>query len=323
MVPPFTRKNAPNLSTDRRPSLNVTPPVTPEKTPNSNSGGIPGGAAVGGGNEDIRKFLTKELAVDKVNGIHRHLWWAGRPGNNRPLHRQRMMLRNVVITEDPALHMVWFDSTIYIKPLPEYLLDWEFFNTHICSDEILFQLACGFLLSYSKLIFHKSDFKIAIDEGLIPNTIDWASWCSFALEIRNIPLIDVNKRYKYGELRLRRLNHIFNFCRWELAYHSVYTQYDHFFTQNFAWLLLVFGYLTLVLTAMQVILATPSTTKVFQDVSYWFGVFSIIAVLAGVLLVSGLFVILFIYNLIITLLWQHKCRLESRRARKRSTPGAA
>lgn len=249
-------------------------------------------------------YLKKELGVEKITGIYRHLWWAGRRGNIRPLHRQLMMQRNIRITECPSLHLVWYDSTIYIKPMPEYLLNWEFFNEHICPNDELSQSACGFLFSYSKLIRHKSDLNVAIEAGLLPSRITWAAWCSFVPNIQKIPEEQINKRYVYGELRLRRLNQIYNFCRWSLVYHSPYTQYDHYFTQNFAWLLLLFAYLTIVLTAMQVVLATPDATVPFKDISYWFGLGSILVVLVGAFMILGLFVSLFTYNLIITLFFQ-------------------
>lgn len=268
---------------------------------------IPGGAVIDT-KSTIEAYLHKDLGVEKMNDIHGHLWWAGRPGNIRPLHRQILMHRNILITECPTLHLVWYDSTIHIKPMPEYLLNWDFFNEYICPDDSLFKSACGFLYSYSKLIVHKSDFAIAKEAKLLPGSIDWPAWCLFAPRIKNITSENINDRYLYGELRLRRLNQVYNFCRGKMAYHSPYTQYDHYFTQNFAWLLLLFAYLTIVLTAMQVVLATPTVPKPFADASYWFGVASIIVVLVGAFMMLSLFVSLFTYNLIITLFFTPKTR---------------
>lgn len=55
------------------------------------------------------------------------------------------------------------------------------------------------------------------------------------------------------------------------------------------------------MTAMQVVLATPTVPKPFADASYWFGVASILIVLSGAFMMLSLFVSLFTYNLIITL----------------------
>lgn len=284
------------------------PPPTPE-TPKGPRLHIPGNAVIRS-TYSINEYLIEDLTVRKLNDIHAHLWWAGRPGNIRPLHRQKMMHREIIITESPTLHLIWYDSTIYIKPLPIYLLDWDFSNTHICPTNELHRTACGFLLSYSKLILHQSDFNIAIEVGLLPRSMDWQAWCLLSSNIGQIPVQDVNRRYRYGELRLRRLNQIYKFCKGKMAYHSVYTQYDHFFTQNFAWLLLLFAYLTIVLTAMQVVLATPSVTNLFKDISYWFGVFSILTVAMGVFLMLLLFVLLFTYNMIVTLRYKSKYRRD-------------
>lgn len=270
---------------------------------------VPGGAVIKY-KSGVAEYLNKDLAVGKINCIYRHLWWAGRRGNIRPLHRQIMMHRNIIITECPTLHLVWYDSTIYIKPMPEYLLNWDFFNEYICPNDELFRSACGFLTSYSKLIRHQSDLAVAIEAGLVPARISWADWCSFVPSIQKIPREHINRRYVYGELRLRRLNQIYNVFKGKLVYHSPYTQYDHYFTQNFAWLLLLFAYLTIVLTGMQVVLATPNVPIIFKDASYWFGVGSIIIVLVGAFMLVGLFLSLFTYNLIITLFYQPKRVIE-------------
>lgn len=257
---------------------------------------IPGG---------ITEYLKKDLLVEKLNELHPHLWWAGRFGNIRPLHKQKMMHRNIIITENPDLHMVWYDSTIYIKPMPKYLLDKEFFREYIFGDPELRRSADGFLLSYSKLICHESDFNVATETGLLSGT-DWPTWCRFASGFRNIEPHDANKRYHYGEIRLRRLNQICIFLKWRWSYYSVYTQYDHFFGQNFGWMILLFAYLTIILAAMQVVLATPSFTHSFESVSYWFGVFSILVVVGGASIILALFTILLTYNLVITLRDKHK-----------------
>ncbi|KAL0631161.1 hypothetical protein Q9L58_009971 [Maublancomyces gigas] len=315
-TPPFTLQDARNLappgpidSQPLRATLTPSPSFSSKTKPglvDSNPGWLVPGGAVIKYKSGIAEYLNKELGVEKINCIYQHLWWAGRRGNIRALHRQIMIHRNICITECPTLHLVWYDSTIYIKPMPEYLLDWEFFNKYICPDDELFQSACGFLTSYAKLIRHKSDLTLAISTGLLPARIDWDAWCSFVPSIQKIPHRDINKRYIYGELRLRRLNQIYNFCKCKLAYHSPYTQYDHYFRQNFAWLLLLFAYLTIVLTGMQVVLATPNATGLFKDASYWFGVGSIIIVLVGAIMLGVLFLSLFTYNLIITLFYQPK-----------------
>lgn len=212
-----------------------------------------------------------------------------------------MMHREITITEDPSLHLVWYDSTIYIKPLPLYLLRWQFFKDNLCADTELYKNAAGLLLTYAFLVRSQSDFKIALETGLIPGEITWAEWSSLATSFADIPRRDVNMRYIYGELRLRRLNHVAIIFMGRMSYYSVYTQYDHFFSKNFAWLVLVFAYVSVVLTAMQVVIGVTDMSDAFERVSYWFGVATIIVVMAGVVAALVLFVYLFMYFLFSTL----------------------
>src|SRR5437764_1520576 len=73
-------------------------------------------------NDDLRGYLKKDLDVDGLNKIHKHLWFAGLPRCGRPLHHQLMVDRKIVLTERADLHFLWQDDRIYLKPLPDYLL---------------------------------------------------------------------------------------------------------------------------------------------------------------------------------------------------------
>lgn len=256
-------------------------------------------------------FLTRELSVRRLNVIHNHLWLAGRTENIRPLHRQRIIERDIVITEKTELHLVWYKARIYIKPLPSFLLDHAFFATNLCSSNIppnekstLYASACGLLLSYTRLIQHPSDFKIALDSGLLPSHLNWETWCTLACEIRRVPLKNVNRRYWYGELRMTRLNMLYRIkCIDSRGFHHGYTRYASFFRENFGWLLLAFAYVTVVLAAMQVVLtSSPGVANhAVQKVSYWFGVASLITVAVVLVLMLLIFIGSFSSNLLETL----------------------
>ena len=69
------------------------------------------------------EFLEKELLVQRLNAIQEHLWACGRPMPARPLHTQVLLKRNIVITENMELHLVWASGRIFVKPIPLYLLD--------------------------------------------------------------------------------------------------------------------------------------------------------------------------------------------------------
>jgi hypothetical protein len=72
-----------------------------------------------------------------------------------------MIGRQIAITERAHLHLLWGDSTIFLKPLPDYLMTYNMWHDLLCREQGLFEDANGFLLSYMWLICHKSDLKIA------------------------------------------------------------------------------------------------------------------------------------------------------------------
>lgn len=171
----------------------------------------------------------------------------------------------IFITEDPHEHLVWIESRIFPKPLPEYLLSADFWTDHLCGNEALFKFACGLWMSYSWLIRYQSDIILAKDLGLLPKFVEWVGWTTFIGDFLSHVNPDslelVSDRYKYGELRLARLNKLYRVKSPRLSnmvhgYMSSPTWYQDYFSKNFAWLLAVFVYVTVILSAMQVCLAT-------------------------------------------------------------------
>lgn len=264
--------------------------------------------------QNLHEYVQQELDLSRLDRIHNQLWLAGRPSvGARPLHRQLMIGRHIILTEQADLHLVWQDSRIYIKPLPEFLLDLHFWTEHICQHDLLWQSARGFLLSYIWLIRSKNDLRIAQDNGLLPTDVRWEHWVVFTRSllssINNKTLQSVNRRFLYGELRLNRLNWIYRFsCRADpkeliRGYMHKYNRYSVFLERNFAWIIGAFVYITIVLTAMQVGLATERLGKNerFQSASYGFSVFAITAPIIGLGVLAMLLVILIIFNLLETL----------------------
>ena len=184
---------------------------------------------------------------------------------------------------------------MYIKPLPLFLMDHSVWTDYLCKDQKLHASASGFLLSYAWLVIHRSDFKIATDSGLLPDGITYEEWLAFtnfllrSLDLRT--LSTVNSRYLYGELRLNRLNWIyrlspstFSFTNFIRGYMYGYNEYSSFIRTNSAWLLVGFAYITIVVTAMQVGLATNSLQNNigFQRASFGFTGFAILSPLAAI-----------------------------------------
>jgi len=240
--------------------------------------------------DDVHTFLRRDLEVDRLNKMHKHLWWAGLPYNTRALHEQRILQRGVVRSEKPWLHLLWYEGTIFIKPLPAYLLSVEFFRDHIKEDATLRPLALGFLRSYSKLIQSPLDLQIAQDEQLVPKDLEWDHWAQLAPHFIYLEDTEVNKRYIYGELRLARVNQAHRFCvGFPDNYYSLYVTYQQFFYHNFAWLLLP-AYISIVLAALQLLITTnpevvPLSRTNLEKSSWWVGMLTmwVLCLLLGVL----------------------------------------
>ncbi|CAN9481417.1 unnamed protein product [Alternaria alternata] len=146
--------------------------------------------------------LALELKTPRLSKVHHHLWLAGRPTAARPLHRQKLLGRSILVTESPDEHLVWFEDCIFIKPLPDFLLDWDSWDNHLCPNRELYEAACGLLLSYAWLVRHKSDLNVAKEAGLLAKEIEWLEWVefidAFLTKIDCETLRGVNKRYEYG-----------------------------------------------------------------------------------------------------------------------------
>jgi hypothetical protein len=105
---------------------------------------------------------------------------------------------------------------IFIKPLPLYLLSYDFWGENILSDK-LYKSASGFLLSYIWLIASELDFRIAVETGLLPQSwngyLTWDKWkiltVSFLRHVDIGTINPYNKRYHYGILQLGRVDTIY------------------------------------------------------------------------------------------------------------------
>jgi hypothetical protein len=234
-------------------------------------------------------FLSDELLVKKLNAVQDWLWMCGRPMPPRALHHQVVISREITITENPELHLIWSKNRLFLKPLPPWLLDPDIWASYLLRDSDLARCARGFLYSYTALIAYESDFNLAREKGLLPPSLTWVGWKCLVREVlHNHNMALVNPRYWYGELRLSRLNKIYRLRKGfifrgysKVAAHTVYVD---LISDNFGVLATLLGYVVIVLTSLQVGLGTDKLTEntAFQNFSYGFTVFSIIApVIAG------------------------------------------
>ncbi|KAI1125380.1 hypothetical protein F5Y10DRAFT_247293 [Nemania abortiva] len=255
---------------------------------------------------DFLSFLGDELLVNRLNAIQDSLWICGRPMPPRPLNYQVVLCREITVTENPELHLVWSKNRIFLKPIPSWLLDPAFWTSHILPDDNLTRCARGFLFSYTALISYESDFLLAQEKGLLPPSLKWEGWkCVVKEVLQNHDMALVNPRYWYGELRLGRLNVVYR-LRGSVfrGYSKVsgHATYGDLVADNVGVLATVLGYVVIVLTSLQVGLGVDRLVNdtAFINFSYGFTVFSILApVIAG----FGIFVVIlamFISNWLVT-----------------------
>ena len=215
----------------------------------------------------IAGLLHKEYSTPKLDSFARHLWLVGRPDSAHiaSLTHQVVRGRRIVLTDDPELHLVWYHDRVFVKPLPNYLLSHPFWE-HCCrsstfshSDKAQTGPICralaGFIRTYTYLIRHKSDFELAThsDHRLINKDIRFSDLIRLLETVgHRVSDEDVSPRWRYGELRLSRLN---LWSRIVLKHHNfatVHGQYSEYVAQFYAPLLFVFAVLSVMLNAMQV-----------------------------------------------------------------------
>lgn len=256
--------------------------------------------------ERIGDFVKFDLSVARLNAIHSVLWMAGRPMRARPLQRQLMMGMTLVPTDRADFHLLKYSGRILIKPLPDYLLDHAFWMKYICEDKETYEDAAGFLMSFIWLVRSELDLKLAQEHKLVSERVKWDFWREFVGDVMKHIDINtrdqVNERYHLGELRLSRVNMIYRsrffFTHFIRGYLYGYNRYALFFQRNFSWVIGVFVYISIILSAMQVGTGVSylSNSTYFQRASYVFVVFSILVVMLFLVVVGGVFSAIFMFN---------------------------
>lgn len=245
------------------------------------------------------KILKADFSTDDLNIIHSHLWIAGSHRNISPLHHQRVLLRKIIPSEQARLHLVWFDRNIYIKPLPDSLLDIKHYSDTGFDPS---GSITGFVHSYCSLICYPIDLVLAKKSYLISEDVTWEQWIAFRdavmLKTKNH---HIHRRYAYGELRLNRLDIIYRLTGRGLTYFTVHRNYKTYFAQYFSLFVTVFAFAAVILAAMQVLVAIKDIPEAVVVTSYRFAV----AVLMGVCSCFGyvVFVFLFMFSYNFCLAW--------------------
>ncbi|RDW78919.1 uncharacterized protein DSM5745_05771 [Aspergillus mulundensis] len=261
--------------------------------------------------DSITTFIQLDLSVERLTRIQEYLWFAKTLSPPQPLSTIISLSHKIVLDENIATHLVWTDRThIHLKPFPRYLLDSRFWTAYLlcnatcpsqaqgtqaqplCPHKPLYKDALGFLFSYLTLVRFESDFRIAQDHALLPPDLTWESWRSIAqqcLQRGAITSTTINPRYTFGALRLSRLDKIYALRYGDVlrGYLGQYKTTTELFRENVAPISAATIYIALVLTAMQVGLATEalSGNQAFQNASYGFTVFAILGPLVVIMAV--------------------------------------
>ena len=250
-------------------------------------------------------FFSSELKISRLNAIQPYLWLAGLAKPARSLHEHVMLGRQIVVTEQTDLHMVWHGSKVYIKPLPEFLLCYSIWEKNLRQYPELYRCGLGFLFSYIQLVRAKSDLRVAHSSGLLPDEISWEQWVRFCRAIhRKVSTQTIDPRYQYGELRLARLNWIYRFRG------RIFRGYAP--QESRGWLVGTLVYITIVLTAMQVGLATNnlSGNLAFQRASYGFTIFSIMGPVIVLCAYWGGIALVILWNLLFMFRYIRRFKME-------------
>jgi hypothetical protein len=240
--------------------------------------------------DDIFRHIEKELLTRKLDNFSPHLWLVATQKSSHisSLHKQIVRGRQIVIAEDPELHLVWAYDRVYVKPIPKWLLSHTFWIAYICGHEELEKAAKGYLRSWYYLVRHKSDFAIAQENKLVPKREKYGAFMRFLEAFGRIPDDEVTSRYHFGDLRLTRLNFYGKFFLGEWTFFKLYGQYGPYFARFYGPLLFVFGVLSVVLSAMQVGLAVEQvgvtgSWAAFAGTSRWVAIVTLVIVVATAL----------------------------------------
>ena len=275
----------------------------------------------------VVQFLEKEFCSKDLEKFAPRLWIMSTysSDNINALHRQRVKGREIIVTEEPRLHLVWIRNRIFIKPLPRYLLShafWELFlGTKLAElgyrRQRINRAALGFLRTYSHLIRRESDFVIAKQDQLrlVPSDIDWPRFCIFMSEI-NIQDADVSERYHYGELRLSRLNLYAPFILHRLYFEQVHGQYGEYFARFYGPVLFVFAIVSTIFNGMQVGLAVEQLSSkhwvALWSVSRWVSLIGIIVTA----LIAACFALLWIWLIADEWIFTIRRKMQRRRGKR-------
>jgi hypothetical protein len=256
---------------------------------------------------EVHRFLSAYFDLSRFHAIRKMLWLIAVHGAPRSLYYQKFLRREIVIAEQLDLHLVWAKSRIFITPLPDFLLNYDFWEANISGEPQLHQAACGLLYSYCGLIRFGHDLQVAKEYHLVNPDLDYRAWTEFARTVLpNLNPKDSNimdRRFQYGELRLNRLDIIYRYSPYKFSVSGILQGFPHALTESYVPYMdqynnavSAFGVIVIVLSAFNLSLSAHSKNPDpdLQQAAYGFAIFAMI--LCATLI--GLFIVLPLIHLL-------------------------
>ncbi|KAI9037822.1 uncharacterized protein KD926_011611 [Aspergillus affinis] len=242
-----------------------------------------------------RKFFFKPLPGFLLEPVFWRKYFCCQPGCECDSSARRTSDSNSNLSRDKVSE----ESNINSSPSPKK----DTLAPVECQRKKLWECAMGFLYSYICLISYESDFNIASEKYLLPRQLSrsqsgWENWKNITSEV--LSNFDRNKVHRFlrAELRLARLDILHRMTQMPPfePYLRHYWNYGSLFHDNITLLATATVFIALVLTAMQVGLATEQLgqNKSFMAASYGFTVFAIL----GPLCAFGLVILEALWHLV-------------------------
>ncbi|KAK5049428.1 hypothetical protein LTR84_004357 [Exophiala bonariae] len=260
--------------------------------------------------DEVHRFLCAFFDLSRLDVIRKMLWLIAVPGAPRSLYYQKLLRREIVIVEELDLHLVWAKSRIFLKPLPDFLLNYEFWENNISCEPQLHRAACGLLYSYCGLIRFDHDFRVAQEYHLISAKFGYREWTEFTRTIlSNLDPHDSNNvatRFRYGELRLNRLDTIYRYSPQDFSISNMLQGFPHALAESYVPYMdqynnavSAFGVIVIVLSAFNLSLSARSKNPNpdLQQVAYGFAIFA----MTLCALITGLFIVLPLFTSLATI----------------------
>lgn len=229
--------------------------------------------------ELLLKYVRQHIVPENANSLYDRLWLAGRTCNlTRTLTEFRARGNNFVVTNDINMHLVWDHPMMHIKPLPSWCTNYSIVSaiqTYGPYTDGISENINGFLFSYSRLVKTRHDFEIAKESSLItPADLSWDKWSAFMYGIQFTDPQRMPGRYRYGALRLNRLNLIkqTSLKHFGLYYHSKYPNYETYFGRYIQVSFILFAFMSILLSCAQVIFPFDNRPLYYDWLLYYIAV---------------------------------------------------